>query len=129
MNQCRAHSSQTEKRCKKQAIAGGTVCATHGGSAPQVRKAAALRVLELVNPALANLAKDLKSQNPSIRQRATFDVLDRAGLKGTDRLQLFGPEDSPDINLESLTNEQLAALKSVSDAISQKSLSDSEDRS
>jgi hypothetical protein len=33
--------------CKKQAIHGGTVCDTHGGSAPQVRKAANRRLAEL----------------------------------------------------------------------------------
>lgn len=121
MAQCKAHSSQTGKRCKCHAITGGTVCATHGGSAPQVRKAAALRILELVDPALANLAKDLNSSNPTIRQKATFDTLDRAGLKAVDKLQLFGPEDSADIDLSQLTHEQLATLKSVSDALSSQS--------
>lgn len=127
MAQCKAHSSRNGKRCKRPAIAGGTVCATHGGSAPQVRKAAALRVLELVNPALGNLAKDLKSQNAQIRQRATFDVLDRAGLKAVDKLQLFGPEDSPELDLTTLTDEQLHALKSVSDALARQSADTRED--
>lgn len=31
------------ERCKRNAIAGGTVCYTHGGAAPQVRNAAAVR--------------------------------------------------------------------------------------
>ena len=37
-----------KKLCEKFAIAGGTVCATHGGSAPQVKKAAQLRLTELL---------------------------------------------------------------------------------
>ena len=128
MAQCKAHSSRSGKRCKKQAIAGATVCATHGGGAPQVRKAAALRVIALVDPALANLASDLKSKNPTIRQRATFDVLDRAGLKAVDKLQLFGAEDSPaDVDLSELSDEQLATLKSVSDTLSRQSAGSSED--
>jgi hypothetical protein len=118
--QCKAHSSQSGKRCKRAAIAGATVCATHGGSAPQVRKAAALRVIALVDPALANLASDLKSKNP------TFDVLDRAGLKAVDKLQLFGADET-DFDLTELSDEQIATLKSVSDTLSRQSASSSED--
>jgi hypothetical protein len=124
--QCKAHSSQSGKRCKRAAIAGATVCATHGGSAPQVRKAAALRVIALVDPALANLASDLKSKNPTIRQKATFDVLDRAGLKAVDKLQLFGADET-DFDLTELSDEQIATLKSVSDTLSRQSASSSED--
>jgi hypothetical protein len=42
--QCTAHSSRTGKRCGRSAIRGGLVCATHGGSAPQVRRAATQRL-------------------------------------------------------------------------------------
>lgn len=34
------------QRCQKRPIVGGTVCATHGGSAPQVKAAAERRLLE-----------------------------------------------------------------------------------
>lgn len=37
---CTATSGRTGQPCRKPAILGGTVCATHGGSAPQVRAAA-----------------------------------------------------------------------------------------
>lgn len=43
---CTATSSQSGERCRKRPIVGGTVCFTHGGSAPQVRAKAAVRVLE-----------------------------------------------------------------------------------
>lgn len=46
-------------RCKKPAIPGGTVCATHGGAAPQVKRRAKLRVLQLLDPALGQLARIL----------------------------------------------------------------------
>jgi len=43
---CRAHSKATGQQCKLPAILGGTVCAKHGGSAPQVKRRAAERVVE-----------------------------------------------------------------------------------
>lgn len=36
--QCQAKSSRSGRRCQKAAIQGGTVCRTHGGAAPQVRR-------------------------------------------------------------------------------------------
>lgn len=43
---CTARSSQTGDQCRNRPVRGATVCSTHGGSAPQVRAAAAVRVLE-----------------------------------------------------------------------------------
>lgn len=80
---CRAKRSNGEP-CKKPAIKGGTVCQTHGGSAPQVRKKAALRLLELVDPAIAVLAREMVQADKSAdRQRAANSVLDRAGVPRT----------------------------------------------
>ncbi len=42
---CVATSKRSGNRCKRRPIEGGTVCAMHGGSAPQVQAAAARRVL------------------------------------------------------------------------------------
>lgn len=42
--QCNGTSVQSGERCKKPAILGGTVCEFHGGSAPQVKAAAARRL-------------------------------------------------------------------------------------
>jgi hypothetical protein len=41
---CQATAKGTGKRCKRAAIAGGTVCHMHGGAASQVKRKAALRV-------------------------------------------------------------------------------------
>jgi hypothetical protein len=41
---CTAHSARTGQPCRRWAIYGATVCPSHGGRAPQVRKAAAERV-------------------------------------------------------------------------------------
>src|SRR5437773_12382354 len=43
---CTATSKRTGQRCGLARIAGTTVCAKHGGAAPQVRAAAARRVAE-----------------------------------------------------------------------------------
>lgn len=55
----------------------------HGGAASQVKAAARLRLLELVNPALAVLARSMKvnSKMPAaVALKAATEVLDRAGI-------------------------------------------------
>ena len=91
------------------------MCQAHGGGAPQVRRSAAMRILALVDPALANLANDLKSKERTIRQRATFDVLDRAGLKAADKLILEDAANPTgvDRDLSLLTDEELAQARAL----------------
>ena len=77
---CTAHSRSGEQ-CKQTPIAGGTVCRYHGGGAPQVRRKAALRLLELIDPAIATLAREMVQADRSAdRQRAANSILDRAGM-------------------------------------------------
>lgn len=61
---------------------GATVCRYHGGAAPQVQKKAALRLLELVDPAIATLARTMADPAAphAARIRAAENVLDRAGV-------------------------------------------------
>tara|TARA_R110002020_G_scaffold145908_4_gene320199 strand:- start:836 stop:1414 length:579 start_codon:yes stop_codon:yes gene_type:complete len=56
---CTAKSIRSKQRCKKAAILGGTVCQTHGGGAPQVKRKAAERLADLIDPdrALREAAK------------------------------------------------------------------------
>lgn len=54
---CTARSKRSGQRCRKLAVRGATVCATHGGSAPQVRAAAARRVAR--DDALAAASSEL----------------------------------------------------------------------
>jgi hypothetical protein len=57
---CTAHTSglHGEKRpCRNWAIKGGRVCKFHGGSAPQVKKAAQRRLDALLMPAIERLAE------------------------------------------------------------------------
>lgn len=76
---CKATNS-LGKPCGKYAIKGGRVCTTHGGSAPQVKKAAAKRLLAMVEPALVEL-QELVVQNVHLPTKlgAIRTVLERAG--------------------------------------------------
>ncbi|QGF22438.1 hypothetical protein [Raineyella fluvialis] len=80
--QCDAPSRQTGQRCRLPAIPGGTVCARfHGGQLPNVRKAAQLRLLQLIDPAITVLAREMATAERSAdRQRAANSILDRAGI-------------------------------------------------
>lgn len=78
---CRATSKATGKPCGRVVEPGALVCRYHGGIAPQVKRKAALRLLELVEPAVAMLAKEmLQADKSADRQRAANSILDRAGV-------------------------------------------------
>lgn len=75
---CTAKSSRTGQPCKKYAIDGGTVCNTHGGSAPQVKAKALDRLMALQHPAIDRLDKLINQDAfPSVAYAASRDVLDR----------------------------------------------------
>lgn len=83
---CRAHRGNGEP-CSAYAIRGGVVCAVHGGRAPQVKRAADERLRELVDPAIVELERLMtKSDMDSVRLAAVKDILDRAGLKPTEKI-------------------------------------------
>lgn len=56
-------------------------CRNHGGATPNGRTAARLRLAELVQPAMATLARALTDPDVpwSVKQRAADSLLDRAG--------------------------------------------------
>ena len=84
---CAAKSSRTGEPCRKWAVYGATVCASHGvAKGTPGREAAKLRLLAAADPvaaALVKLALDRK-QPPAARVSAMRDILDRAGLKPTE---------------------------------------------
>ncbi len=87
--QCTATANATGQQCRRHAINGGTVCQVHGGAAPQVKAAARRRILELVDPALAQLATLLDSADESIRHKAIKEILDRAGITEPKQIEVI----------------------------------------
>lgn len=78
---CKAISRQQGDRCRRPAKPGASVCAKHGGNLPTVRRSAQIRLAELVNPAIATLARELvKAERSADRIRAANSLLDRAGV-------------------------------------------------
>lgn len=98
---CRAKNAAGNP-CGKYAIKGGSVCPTHGGSAPQVKKRAALRLLAMVEPALVEL-QEVVMQNVHLPSKvaAIRTVLERAGDEAIGALkQKVADQDSrPVINI------------------------------
>jgi hypothetical protein len=104
---CTAHVSDGSRQCGRWAINGSTVCATHGGQAPQVKKSARERLAELVEPALEGLHTALKSgEIPSIVKAAQI-VLDRTGFHPSKAIELTGEFVGP---VEVVPAERLALL-------------------
>lgn len=63
----------------------------HGGKAPQVERANARRVLdELVGPALVQLRRLVEDDSipANVKLAAVRDVLDRAGFKPTEKVEV-----------------------------------------
>jgi hypothetical protein len=92
---CTARVSDGSRPCARWAINGSTVCATHGGRAPQVKKSARERLGELVEPALKGLHKALKSEDLPTIVRASQIVLDRCGFHPSQAIELTGKDGSP----------------------------------
>ena len=101
---CTAMSKQNQRRCRRAATPGTNVCANHGSRAPQVKQAAKLRLLGLVDPAIATLAREMtQAAKSSDKQRAANSILDRAGIARTAEVQV---EDA-----RALLVERLMALR------------------
>lgn len=68
------------RRCRRTATPGSPVCTTHGSRTPQAARKARLRLIELVDPAIATVARLMaNADSEAVRLRAAENVLDRAG--------------------------------------------------
>lgn len=88
---CTAHVTGQDRQCENAAIKGGNVCPAHGGRAAQVRLAAQRRLLELAEPAIAAMQRAMEDDNPKVRVAAVAaarDILDRAGLAATQKIEV-----------------------------------------
>ena len=108
MPRCTAHSKTSKKRCKQRPVAGTAVCVYHGGKAPQVRKKAALRLMELVDPAISTLAREMVNQqaSPGDRMRAAENVLDRTGFARRVEVDAETAREQLQFRLEKLREER-----------------------
>ncbi len=77
---CTAHGQKTGKPCPNPAISGMTVCWRHGGRAPQVRAAAALRLAMAADPMVRELVLIGKNRKHPHQLQAIKEILERNGL-------------------------------------------------
>lgn len=79
---CSAKRKSDGELCRSPAMAGQRVCRMHGGSTKHARAAAKLRLMDLVDPAITMLGRELvsKTSDPKDRLAAANSILDRAGL-------------------------------------------------
>lgn len=74
--------------CRAPAMDGQKRCRLHGGSSPQARKAARLRLADLQDPAIATLARLMATGSTEmIRFRAAEAILDRGGNPRSSRVE------------------------------------------
>jgi hypothetical protein len=80
--------------CKRRPINGGTVCASHGGRAPQVRAAAQRRILAAADRAAAAVVALMEDRETphAVKLSAARDLLDRAGLGAKNELTVELPQ-------------------------------------
>lgn len=92
---CHAKSKSTGELCSQVAIPGGKVCRYHGGASGHVKRKAALRLQELVDPAIATLAREMTSaEKAADRLRAADSVLDRTGYGRTSKVETETVQDA-----------------------------------
>lgn len=105
--QCVAIKKSGE-RCKAAPVHGATVCRAHGAAAPQVRKAAALRLIEMQDPAIAEHLRILRKPDTSDadRLKAIQMVYDRTGLKPGVDVSLHGPTPWEQLDEAALTTDR-----------------------
>lgn len=86
---CSARTS-AGKPCKRTPMRGASVCASHGGSAPQVRRKAQERILAAADPASAKLVQLMSDKRVpyNVQLAAAKDLLDRAGLSNPQDVQV-----------------------------------------
>lgn len=101
---CQARSKQSGEQCRRVATPGHRVCKSHGSGSPQARRAAALRLSDLVTPAIATFARVLTDPNAknADKIKASEAILDRAGHPRTTRAERISGEDAKQILFEKL---------------------------
>lgn len=91
--QCTARGKHSKLPCRNDAIRGGNVCRMHGGSAPQVKKKAAQRIMEAADDAAGLLVLFMEDSKNDIKVRTQIaqDLLNRAGFAGKQTISVETP--------------------------------------
>lgn len=78
---CHAHKTNGDP-CPNWAMRGQRVCWTHGGASSQAQRKARMRVIELLEPAVAVTARIMADPNApeQARLRAAESLMDRGGM-------------------------------------------------
>lgn len=100
---CGAKRKSDHELCGAPAMAGQRVCRLHGGSTQKARNAAKLRLMDLVDPAITMLGRELvaKESEPKDRLAAANSILDRAGLSRRTELTV---DDARDMLIQKLAD-------------------------
>jgi hypothetical protein len=88
-------------RCKREAEDGAVVCDQHGGTAPQVRRRAAERLIMTADRAAENLVRMMEDAEVpfGVRAKIAQDLLDRAGVIATQVHQIIPMTEDPIMRL------------------------------
>ena len=102
------HLTREGKPCIRPVVRGHTVCRSHGGG--QIIAAAKRQLLDAIDPTINRLITVIETSNhdPSVVS-ACKDLLDRAGLKPADKLQVEAVQVF-DPDRDQLSDEQLQKL-------------------
>lgn len=107
---CHARRRGTTDLCRAPAMQGQNVCRNHGGANPQAKNRAKLRLLELVDPAIKTLAKEMRKADKSAdRQAAANSILDRAGWGRVAKIETHDARDLLVARLRELRDEIIDA--------------------
>lgn len=113
---CSARSRRTGDPCNNPPMHGTTVCRMHGGSAPQVKAAARVRIeraADRMAKELLGIAAD-ETTPPAVRLAAIRDALDRSGLGVKTAVEVsVGPKQPWEIVFEDLAGGSRAKSRAA----------------
>lgn len=92
---CQAHSSRTGLRCRRPAIAGGSVCRAHGGAAKHVKLAARARLDNAADRMVRRLLQLAELADDPVALKAVDSALDRTLGKPVQAIAVGAAEPKP----------------------------------
>lgn len=109
------HMYADGKQCEALPIHGAEVCISHGGQLPSTQKAARLRLLSMVEPALNCLERAMDAADWPVATRAAVAILDRAGFGPMMKVTVDGVQTSEykELSDSELENRALQVLERV----------------